>query len=804
MTRQEFRARIERKEPMLLDGASGTEFQKLGMPIGVCPEKWVLDNAQAVTQLQRKYVEAGSDIIYAPTFGANRFKLGDYGLEDQVYQMNMDLVAISKEATQGKALVAGNLSPTGEQIFPLGEKHFEEFVETYKEQVQALVEGGVDLFVIETMMSLQEARAALIAIKETCDLPVMVSLTYDETGVTLYGTDPLTALITLQNLGADAVGINCSTGPEKMIPLVVQMKPHSKVPIFIKPNAGLPKMVDGQSVYDMKSDNFAAYCKDLIKVGANIIGGCCGTTPDYIKQLKQELSKFTTILPNNVQGRCITSERKTVVIELDQETRIVGERINPTGKKQLQAELKEDNLDEVTRFALEQVEKGASILDVNVGMNGIDEKDMMVKVIGHLSTLVDVPLCIDSSHVDVIESALRVYPGRALVNSISLEEVKIKELMPVVAKYGAMFVLLPLSDQGLPKSIDEKKEIINKVLKEGAQYDFQVEDVVVDGLVTTVATNALAAKETLEVIRYCKDELNIATIVGLSNISFGLPNRKYLNSTFLTMAIASGLTMAIANPSSELLMMSALASDVLQNKDEGSMHYISKASVQNQEQKNVSTEEKKTKENNVFEAVVKGNKKNIVHLIQEELDKETQPKTIVDKHLIPAINKVGELFDKQIYFLPQLIVSAETMKIGIEYLEPMLKAGDGDKDEKKPVVVMATVEGDIHDIGKNLVVLMLKNYGFNVFDLGKDVSCDEIIKVAKENDADIIGLSALMTTTMMQMKKVIKAVEDEGLKAKVVIGGAVITESFAQEIGAHGYSKDAADAVALVSRLMNQ
>ncbi|TCT16327.1 methionine synthase (B12-dependent) [Natranaerovirga pectinivora] len=804
MTRNEFKSLIEKKEPILLDGASGTEFQKLGMPIGVCPEKWVLENADAVTMVQRKYVEAGSNIIYAPTFGANRFKLGDYGLEDKVVEMNLALVQVTQNATKGEALVAGNLSPTGEQIYPLGDRVLEEFIDVYKEQVKALVQGGVDLFVIETMMSLQEARAALIAVKESCDLPVMVSMTYDESGVTLYGTDPLTALITLQNLGADAVGINCSTGPEKMIPIVEKIKPHAKVPIFIKPNAGLPKMIDGTAVYDMKSDTFASYCKELIGVGANIIGGCCGTTPEYIKELKDELAGLKTILPNTKQGSCISSERKTVVIDLDNETRIVGERINPTGKKQLQAELREGSLDEVTRFALEQIEMGATILDVNVGMNGIDEKEMMVRVIQHLSRLVDVPLCIDSSHIDVIEAALRVYPGRALVNSISLEEVKIKELLPIVAKYGAMFVLLPLSDKGLPKNIEEKKEIIQTVLEKAKAFNYQREDIVVDGLVTTVATNALAAKETLEVIRFCKEDLEMPTIVGLSNISFGLPNRSYLNSAFLTMAIASGLTMAIANPSSELLMMAMHSSDVLQNKDPGSMRYIRKSSEQQEEQVALASNQGKEVKNIIFEAVIKGNKDKIIELIKEGLKEGHTPKHIIDTFLIPAINKVGELFDKQIYFLPQLIVSAETMKAGIEFLEPLLKTGDSEEEEKKPVVIMATVEGDIHDIGKNLVVLMLKNYGFNVVDLGKDVSCEAIVEAAIEYNADIIGLSALMTTTMMQMKKVVKAVGMEKLKAKVIIGGAVITESFAEEIGADGYSKDAADAVNLVKRLLNQ
>jgi 5-methyltetrahydrofolate--homocysteine methyltransferase len=800
LTKEQFKQLIEAGKPILLDGATGTEFMKKGMEIGMCPEKWALENPLVVINLQNAYANAGSHIVYAPTFGANRFKLEDYGLEDQVLEYNRQLVALSKEATDGKAYVAGDLAPTGQQIYPLGEYHFEAFVDVYKEQVQGLLEGGVDLFVVETMMSLQEARAAVIAIKESCDLPIIVSMTYDESGHTLYGTDPLTALITLQNLGASAVGINCSTGPEKMIPIIESLKPYAKVPLFTKPNAGLPKMVNGHSVYDMDADTFALHSKELIVAGANILGGCCGTTPDYIKTLYEAVKDMNTRLPKKKQGSCISSERKTVFIELDGETRIVGERINPTGKKQFQEELKQGNLDGVTRFAMEQIKQGASILDVNLGMNGINEKEMMIKVIEHLTPLVDVPLCIDSSHVDVIEAALRIYPGRALVNSISLEEHKITSLLPIVAKYGAMFIVLPLSDAGLPKDIDEKIEIINTVLEKARVYDFQEEDMVVDGLVTTVATNSNAAKETLEVIGYCKNDLGIATILGLSNISFGLPNRKYLNSTFLSMAIHNGLTMAIANPSSELLMMATFSSDVLQGKDPESKRFIAKVNA-SQERENKEALYEETKVHKVYEAVVKGNKNRIVELIQEALAEKHTAREIIDTFLIPAINEVGRLFDEQIYFLPQLISSAETMKKGIGYLEPMIKANQQD-DEEKQTIIMATVEGDIHDIGKNLVVLMLNNYGYNVIDLGKDVSSDRIIEAAIEHNADIIGLSALMTTTMVQMKKVVEAVREQGLRTKVIIGGAVITPSYAEEIEADGYSEDAADAVQLVKRLL--
>ena len=513
---------------------------------------------------------------------------------------------------------------------------------------------------------------------------------------------------------------------------------------------------------------------------------------------------MSTIQPSLKQGRVITSERKTVEINFKGETLVVGERINPTGKKKLQEELRNNKLDMIADFATEQIKKGAKILDINLGMNGIDEKTMMVRVIEYLSRLVDVPLCIDSSNVEVIEAALRIYPGRALVNSISLEEVKIKQLLPIAAKYGAMFVLLPLSDEGLPKSKQDKIRIIEEVITEAKKYGYTAEDIVVDGLVTTVASNPLAAKETLEVIYYCTNDLNMATIVGLSNISFGLPERKYVNSAFLSMAIQNGLTMAIANPSSELLMMTLASSDVLTVKDKDSMRYISNANrlIKLEEKPKPEITDNVNQRNEIFEAVLKGNKEGIIDLIKNSLSENIEPKNIIDNYLIPAINEVGHLFDEQIYFLPQLIASAEAMKKGIEFLEPMLKQGGSNEQDKKQTIIMATVQGDIHDIGKNLVVLMLKNHGYNVIDLGKDVSCELIIKKAKESNADIIGLSALMTTTMVQMKVVVDAVKEAKLKTKVIIGGAVITQSYADEIGADGYSKDAADAVKLVKRLI--
>ncbi|MBD9181974.1 MAG: 5-methyltetrahydrofolate--homocysteine methyltransferase [Roseburia intestinalis] len=815
MTREAFRELVK-KGPVLLDGATGTNLQKAGMPVGVCPEQWILENSEVLIDLQKRYVEAGTDILFAPTFTASRIKLKEYGLEDHLEEMNRKLVALSKEAAKGtNALVAGDLTMTGEQLYPLGDLMFEDLVDVYKEQAKIIAEAGADLFVVETMMSLQECRAAVLAIREVCDLPVMVSLTYNEDGRTLYGTDPVTAVVVMQSLGADAVGMNCSTGPEAMLEPIAKMAEYATIPLLAKPNAGMPELIDGQTVFNVEPEEFAEVGKKLVEEGAAIIGGCCGTTPEHIRALKEAVKGIPVKAPLQTKRRMLTSERKSVEITLDGRFMVIGERINPTGKKKLQAELKEGSLNLVRTMALEQEENGASILDINMGMNGIDEKEMMLRTIYEVTSTVDCPLCIDSSHVDIIEAALRIYPGRALINSISLEKEKFEKLLPIAKKYGAMFILLPLSDEGLPKDSAEKHGIIRTIMDEAVRIGMAKEDIIVDGLVATIGANPNAALECFETFSYCKNELELPTACGLSNISFGLPERTYVNTAFLTMAIANGLTMAIANPSQELLMNAAFASDMLLNKKESDIRYIERMNFLSEKyggMERVMVQKtpagtsaaggetrKESTGSGVFQAVLKGNKEHVLEEVKKMLDGGAKPDEIINEHLIAAINEVGELFDKKKYFLPQLISSANTMKLAIEYLEPMLERSN---TEAMATIVVATVEGDIHDIGKNLVVLMLKNYGYHVIDLGKDVPADVIVDTAMNEGAKVIGLSALMTTTMMRMKDVVELAKEKGCTAKIVIGGAAITESFSDEIGADGYSKDAAECVKLVERLL--
>jgi 5-methyltetrahydrofolate--homocysteine methyltransferase len=881
MTKKEF-DKIA-KSYIYLDGATGSNLVRAGMPSGVCPELWILEHKDVMLKLQRQYVAAGADILYVPTFTANRIKLADYGLEGRLEEMIKELTAISRQAASEAdrpVYLAGDLTMTGRQLSPTGEMALEELIEVYKEQIVALRDAGADLLVVETMMSLAETRAALIAAKEVCDLAVMVTMTFEADGRTLYGTDARTAAVVLEALGAAAIGANCSTGPAAMKQVIADMAGCAGIPIIAKPNAGLPFLdADGKTNYDMDAEEFAEEMALLARAGATILGGCCGTTPEHIKRLHDSIG--TGPVPerkDRKEGiRCLTSERRTESFGLDDNFLIVGERINPTGKKLLQAQLRDGIFDKVTQFAEEQERCGARILDVNMGMSGIDEKETMLRALEEIGGVTHLPLSIDSSHVDVLEAALRHYPGRALVNSVSLETEKFEKLLPIVKKYGAMFILLPLSDEGLPKSLEEKIHIIETILERAYSLGLKKEDVIVDGLVSTVGANKMAALETLETIRYCR-ERGLATICGLSNISFGMPQRGYVNAVFLTMAIREGLTMAIANPSQELLVACSLASDLLLGKENADVRYIEYSGVLDEKRErekeqalartkcvNVSENQRpeartgkrpdhkaekpddsrsekredhdadfrstaqprsigqagskalpqntaikpapQTEEQNpyrrlLYHCVLKGNRGGIAAQTREALAQGEEPRALLHEALLPAINEVGELFDKGKYFLPQLIASAEAMKNAIGVLEPLLlkeRNGDG-----MPVVVIATVEGDIHDIGKNLVVLMLKNYGFQVIDLGKDVSGEEIIRAARENDADIIALSALMTTTMQRMREVVARVREENLKTKVMIGGAVITQEYADEIGADGYSADAAEAVKLAQRLVRE
>lgn len=837
-----------RSGPLYLDGATGTNLQKAGMPTGVCPEVWMMEHPKVLTELQKGYAAAGSDIVYAPTFSGNRIKLNEYGLGSRIEEINRTLVQLTKAAVSDRCFVAGNLTMTGQAIEPIGTLPFETLIDCYKEQVRIIADEGVDLFVIETMMNLGEARAALLAVKEETNLPVFVTITLDEKGRTLYGTDPAAALVALEALGADAFGINCSAGPDKLGEIVERLDKYAGIPLIVKPNAGMPKLLEGQTVYDMPAPEFVREMKKLVAAGASILGGCCGTDASYIKLLKQETAAMNTVFTNTDRlrhngRRLLAGERSVLDIEIGKQFMIVGERINPTGKAALQAALKSGDYEPAVAMAEAQCAQGAHILDINVGMGGIDEKAVMLDVLDDVSAAVDVPLCIDSSNVSVIEAALRRYHGRALVNSVSCEAEKLEKLLPIVKKYGAMFILLPLADGGLPKNVDERKKNIAYILERAKALGMDKQDIIVDGLVATIGADKTAALQTLETIEYCMKE-DMATICGLSNISFGLPDRIYVNSIFLALAISRGLTMAIANPSQSLLMRSGFTADLLMGKDDAPMNYIECSSRLNEKetgalpQKTSGSAKQMTADSTsgsaaaaghsmsegsestaksgislaeplpeifsvIKEDVLSGYKKKIANHINEALSGGHRASDILNDCLIPAINLVGDYFSCQKYFLPQLMMSADTMRAGIDLLEPLLfKENEG--RTAGPKVVLATVKGDIHDIGKNLVAMMMKNYGFEVTDLGKDVETEKIIDEAEKINADVIGLSALMTTTMQEMRHVILAARAKGLRAKIILGGAAVTPDFAAQIGADGYSEDAVGAVELVKRLVKE
>ena len=784
-----------KKKIVILDGATGTQLQKYGMPGGVSPEIWCLDNPKALFTVHSDYKKAGADIIYTSTFGANRSKLAQYD-NYNIGKVNKELALLARKAAGKKVLVAGDIGPTGEFVEPFGPLKFEEAVNIFKEQVKGLLLGGVDLFVIETMMDIQEARAALIAVKEITNKFTMVTMTFESDGRTLNGTDSLTALITLQSLGANAVGCNCSTGPQQMLKLIKVMKPYAKVPLIAKPNAGMPKLVEGKAFFDMGPEEFSSFAKKLVLAGANMLGGCCGTTPEHIKTLNKKASGVKPQLPLSKGPGAVSSARKSLVFKRGKPFVIIGESINPTGKKKLRKELGEGKTSLVRCLAREQEKSGASLLDVNVGVGGIDEAKTLKNVINMLAVNFSLPLVIDSSRIEAIETALRIYPGRALINSITGEKSKLKKLLSLAAKYGAMFILLPLKGKSLPESFEERTKIIKYIFKEAQGFGFSKQDIIVDAMVLTVSSYPKAALEALKTISWVSRIFKANTVVGLSNVSFGMPRRPLINAAFLAMARKKGLSAAIANPAQLKAGFSKRAAALLMNKDKDAASFLAYFGKAKQKKK---PEVFLVPEQKVFTAIMEGNREDVRGFVEETIASGIGAGRLVSGTMVPAIERVGDLFDKKEYFLPQLIASAETMKIAFERLKPYLKKNEL-KQGKKTVVLLATVKGDIHDIGKNIVALMLKNHGFDVVDLGKDVSAERIIREIKYHKSPIVGLSSLMTTTMVNMKEVIDKAGKQGVNCRFIVGGAVVTKLYAHSLGAE-YAADGVEAVRVTKYL---
>lgn len=789
---------IIKNKIVILDGACGTQLQQKGMPQGVAVELWCLENPQVLDQIHKDYQLAGSDIVYTCTFGANRYKLGQYGVND-VKEVNRKLAVLARKAVGANTLVAGDIGPTGTFIEPFGSLGFEEAVKIFKEQVEGLCLGGVDLIVIETMLDIQEARAALIAVKEVTNKFTIVTMTFEKDGRSLNGTDPISGLITLQSLGADAFGCNCSTGPEQMLEFIKLIKPYAKIPLVAKPNSGLPTIVEGKTIFDMSAQKFASYAKSFVKAGVNFLGGCCGTSPEHIKNIKSNLKNTKPILPFPKAISAFSSARDSIILTQDSPLLIVGERINPTGKKELQAELKANQTTLIRQLAKEQESLGAKLLDVNVGLNGINEVASLRSAVCALAMSTSLPLVLDSSNIDAIEAGLRIYPGRALINSLSGEEKKLKKLLPIAKKYGAMIIVLPVNDKGVPETFSQRIKIIQDIYKKIEKFKIAKEDIIIDVIAMTISSHPKAALESLKLITWCKDVFNCPTIMGISNVSFGLPNREVINATYLGIARAYGLSMVIANPLQEKLRQIKYASDALLNKDKDLSDFITYFNKE-QIKKESGLPALLPGQQKIFDAILEGRREDVQDYLKLAIADNLTVDDLINKVMIVAINKVGELFEKKQFFLPQLIASAETMKIGMQYLRPYMKKDQQNIYEKKIVVILATVKGDVHDIGKNIVGLILENHGFKVIDLGKDVSAKRIIQEIKKYDWPIVGLSALMTTTMVNMKEVVELAKKENLQCSFIIGGAVVSNTYANSLGVH-YAGNGVEAVAIIKKI---
>ena len=786
----------------IFDGAIGTMLQNAGMKPGDCPELLNVTNPELVQKVHRAYFEAGSDIIETNTFGASKIKLAEYGLSDRMEEINRAAVQNVKIASGGKVKVAGAMGPTGGFIQPLGELDFDDVYQNYLEQAKVLAAAGADYILIETCIEIQEMRAALLAAKDACNLPVICQLSFSEDGRTVTGTDPQSAAVILSAMGADVIGANCSLGPEQLVPIVRELAENCSCPISIQPNAGMPHLVDGKTVFPMMPEDFGKWAPELVKAGATFIGGCCGTTPEHIRAIKKALEGVTEpVRKAPSENLALASRSKTVFIGRDLPTRLIGERINPTGRKKLAAEIKNGSFISVKREAIEQTQAGAQILDVNMGVAGIDQAQAMKKAVTEISQLVNTPLAIDTSDAKALEAGLKAYPGRALINSVSAEPDRLKYFIPLAKRYGAAILCLPLSDEGIPKTGAERLEVAQKIIAEAKKYGLKDSDFLLDALVMTIAADKDACNEVLETLRLYREHIGAPATMGLSNISFGLPNRPLINSTFFAMCLAAGLDAPIMNPYDDSMQNALSAASALLGKDPNGRDYSLTHSGQN-----VPVAKAKTAVSSgdiiedIKSAIISGEKEAIADMVEQALNDGHKPNEITDKALSAAMNVVGKDFGAKKIFLPQVMLSAEAMREAFLKIKERIPA---DSVNDKGKIVIATVKGDIHDLGKNIVAALLENNGYRVIDLGKDVDKETIVEAARENNADMIGLCSLMTTTITQIDEVIAELKKSGFKAKVMIGGAVVTREYADKVGADAYAADGVEAVELAKKLID-
>lgn len=779
------------KERLFFDGAMGTMLQKNGLSAGEIPETWNITHRDTVYAIHKAYADAGCNIIKSNTFGANalKFKGTDYTVEEIV----TSAIDIAKTAVSGKdkTFVALDLGPTGKLLKPYGELPFETAYELYKQQVIAGKKAGADLVLIETMGDTYEIKAAVLAAKENCDLPIVVTMIFDESGKLLTGSDIKTAVFMLEGLGVDAIGFNCGLGPRQMLSLLPELLKYSSTPLVVNPNAGLPECVNGVTFFNVTPEDFANDLKELAEMGVSLLGGCCGTTPEHLKEAVK-LCKDIPVLPVKQKSiTAVTSYSKTAVI--GERPIIIGERINPTGKKKLKAALVSGDSGYIFSEALSQVECGADVLDVNVGLPEIDEPKAMCDTVKGIQGITNLPLQIDTSDPAAMEQALRIYNGKPLINSVNGKKESMEKIFPLAKKYGGVVVCLTLDEGGIPESAEGRIKIAEKIINTAKEYGIDKKDLIIDTLAMTVSTGAENAKRTLQALSYVRNTLGVNTVLGVSNISFGLPKRDNINAAFFTLAMGSGLSAGIINPKSDSMMNAFYSYCALNGYDENFETYISKTSDSAPTAKNDKTDLKTAVINGLSGAAGEN---------ARELLKTEQPLDIINLYLIPALDIVGKGFEDGTIFLPQLLMSADAAKAAFDEIKASIPA-EANGSEKKNKVVIATVKGDIHDIGKNIVKVLLENYGFDVIDLGKDVDPEIIVDTAIKEKVKLVGLSALMTTTVVNMEETIRLLRKRYPECKVMVGGAVMTQDYADRIGADSYAKDAMGAVRYAEKLFS-
>lgn len=779
-----------------LDGGMGTLLQERGLKPGELPERWNLTHPEIITEIQKKYYDAGSNVVCTNTFGANLLKFS----EDELEEIISAAISIAREAgaksnSHAEKFVALDIGPSGKLLKPFGDIDFENAVEIFAETVRIGVKYGVDLIIIETMNDSYETKAALLAAKENSDLPVLVSNAYGADGKLMTGAEPAAMGAMLEGMGADAIGANCSLGPKQLRGVVEELLENVSVPIILKPNAGLPKSVDGKTVFDITPDEFAEEVASLVKKGVRVVGGCCGTTPEYIAKLHEKTAHMKPV--PLVRKNITVVSSYTHAVKFGDSPILIGERINPTGKKRFKQALIENDIDYILGEGVRQQEKGVHILDVNVGLPDIDEAAMLKTAVCELQAIIDLPLQIDTSDITAMETALRRYNGKAMINSVNGKAENMREVFPLVKKYGGLVVALTLDENGIPATAEGRFEIAKKILKTAAEYGIDKKDIIFDTLAMTISADTTAALATLKSLNMIKNELGCHTSLGVSNVSFGLPNRDAVNGTFFALALENGLSAAIMNPFSADMMKTYYTYRALKNFDENCADYIANAAsfttVVSATPVAASAKAYDEFKSELQRAVIKGLKEKAADMTAELL-MTMPPLDIVQNEIIPALNIVGKGFEEKKVYLPQLLMSAEAAKFAFEKIKTFMTSA-GTKSAGKGTFVIATVHGDIHDIGKNIVKLLLENYGFDVVDLGKDVSPETVVETVVKLHAPLVGLSALMTTTVPAMEETIKQLKAKAPWCRTVVGGAVLTQEYADRIGADKYARDAMETV---------